>query len=100
MLRHILDEAACTLVIGIGGSLPTPLDLPTIGPFGYVRVHNGEQGIGLSDAELDFWAKRLAADAVEGREIYVYFNNDLDGYAIRNALQLRDLLGPVAVQPT
>lgn len=99
-LCGILSEADCTLVTAIGGSLPTPLDLPASGSFGYVRVHNGEHGIGLSDAELDFWAKRLLSDMKEDREIYVYFNNDPEGYAILNALQLRNLLGTVAVQVT
>lgn len=92
LLRRILAEANCALVVGIGGALPTPLDIPVIGSFGYFRFHHGEHGVGFSDAELGFWAKRLVADAAKGRELYVYFNNDPEGYAVRDALRLRELL--------
>jgi uncharacterized protein YecE (DUF72 family) len=98
-LSQILNAAGCALVIAIGGSCPTPLDAPFIGPFRYLRFHHGAQGIGLSDDELAFWAKRLSVDAAEGREVYVYFNNDAEGYAIRDALRLHELLG-TASKPT
>ena len=75
-LGQILNTASCALVIAIGGPCPTPLDVPFIGPFRYLRFHHGSQGIGLSDEELVFWAKRLSIDISEGREVYVYFNND------------------------
>jgi uncharacterized protein YecE (DUF72 family) len=91
-LGQILNAAGCALVIAIGGLCPTPLDAPEIGPFRYLRFHHGAHGIGLSDDELAFWAKRLSADAAEGRQAYVYFNNDAEGYAIRDALKLRELL--------
>jgi len=59
-----------------------------------------EDGIVLTDEEHTCWAKRLTADAAEGREIYVYFNNDPEGYAVHDALRLRELVGDVAVLPT
>jgi uncharacterized protein YecE (DUF72 family) len=98
-LQRILGEADCALVVGIGGPLPTPLDIPPIGSFGYFRFHHGEHGIGLTDAELTFWASRLTAEAAKGRELYVYFNNDPEAYAVRNALRLCELLGSLAISP-
>jgi len=95
----MLDEAGCALVIGVGGSCPSPPDLPAVGPFRYVRVHHGAHGIGLSDEEIESWVKRLSVDAAEGREAYVYFNNDPEGYAVFNAQQLQNLLGGLAIQP-
>lgn len=89
-----------TLAIAIGGTLPTPLDLPPLGSFGYVRFHAGANGIGLSDDELSIWAKRLAHDAEQGREIYAYFNNDPEACAIHNALRLREMLGSLAASPS
>ena len=91
-LSQILNVSGCALVIAIGGPCPTPLDAPFIGPFRYLRIHHGEQGIGLSDDELAYWAKRLSIDIAESREVYVYFNNDAEAYAIRDALRLRELL--------
>ena len=95
-LSQILNASNCTLVIAIGGSCPIPLDAPCIGSFRYLRFHHGAHGIGLSDDELAFWAKRLGIDAAEGREVYVYFNNDAEGYAIHDALRLQELLGNAA----
>ena len=65
----------------------------------YLRFHHGAHGIGLSDDELTFWAKRLTADAAENRESYVYFNNDPEGHAVHDALRLRELVGDAAVPP-
>lgn len=93
-------KGSSTLAVAVGGALPTPLNLPTIGPFDYIRFHSGAGGIGLSEDELAFWAQRLASAAEKGREVYAYFNNDPEGYAILNALRLRELLGPLAVAPT
>lgn len=91
-LCQILNVAGCALVIAIGGTCPTPLDVPSIGPFRYLRFHHGAHGIGLSDGELDFWAKRLSNDITEGRDIYAYFNNDAEAYAIHDASRFYELL--------
>ena len=42
----MLERSGSALVIAVGGSLPTPLDLPPVGSFRYVRIHGGTQGIG------------------------------------------------------
>ena len=68
------------------------LELPGVGPFRYVRFHNGAHGVGLSDEELAFWAKRIRTDAAQGYDIYIYFNNDPGGHAIMDARRLRELL--------
>jgi uncharacterized protein YecE (DUF72 family) len=98
-VRRILEDAGCALVVAIGGDHHTPVDLPPVGPFSYLRFHGGLYGIGLSDGELAFWAERIAALAA--RDVYVYFNNDPDGHAIYDARRLRALLAaraqPLAV---
>jgi len=93
--RKILEDAGCVLAVAVGGSLPTPLTIPSTGPFSYIRFHNGAHGVGLTGDELAFWAKRIGAEARDGREIYVYFNNDPDGHAVKDALRLRELVGPL-----
>jgi uncharacterized protein YecE (DUF72 family) len=59
----------------------------------YVRFHYGHRGRrgNYSDTELRAWAERLA-DAAAGAGVFVYFNNDWEGFAVRNALTLRDLM--------
>jgi len=57
----------------------------------YLRFHSGRGRNGnYSRTQLDEWAERLAA--VEG-DVYAYFNNDWEGFAVENAERLRDLLG-------
>jgi len=62
----------------------------------YVRLH-GPQPASLytgsySDDELRQWADRLLAWHDEGRRVDVYFNNDLEGHAVRNARRLKELV--------
>ena len=95
-LCQILHVAGCVLVIAIGGTCPIPLEVPSIGPFRYLRFHHGAHGIGLSDDELAFWAKRLSNDITKGCDIYAYFNHDAEAYAIRDALRFYELLGNIS----
>jgi uncharacterized protein YecE (DUF72 family) len=66
-------------------------------PFTYVRFHYGSRGRrgNYSEAELREWADRFTAWSPEV-EIFAYFNNDWEVFAVRNALQLRQLLGVTA----
>jgi uncharacterized protein YecE (DUF72 family) len=56
----------------------------------FVRFHWGARGRrgNYSESELEEWAKRLA-DWRERVEVYAYFNNDWEGFAVRNGLWLR-----------
>jgi uncharacterized protein YecE (DUF72 family) len=63
--------------------------------FAYLRFH-GSTGLYSScytDEELAEWAKRLAGLAPEVKEVYIYFNNDAEAFAVRNAMTLGDYLG-------
>lgn len=62
--------------------------------FTYVRLHYGARGRrgNYAPTELDAWAgelRRLARRA----EVFAYFNNDWEGFAVRNALDLKARLG-------
>jgi uncharacterized protein YecE (DUF72 family) len=41
---------------------------------------------------LGEWAERIYNWAGDLRKVFVYFNNDLGGHAIRNARRLRQML--------
>ena len=60
----------------------------------FVRFHSGTRGRNgnYSETELDEWAERVEAWHAEG-DVYAYFNNDWEGYAIRNAKGLKRRLG-------
>ncbi len=62
--------------------------------FAYVRFH-GATGLyysRYSDDELEDWARRIAELAGDLEAVYIYFNNDAEGYAIENARTLRQRL--------
>jgi uncharacterized protein YecE (DUF72 family) len=65
-------------------------------PFVYVRRHGpgGRYAGCYSGAHIAADAKRVRGWLDEGRDVYVYYNNDIEGYAIDNALALIARLEP------
>jgi uncharacterized protein YecE (DUF72 family) len=63
--------------------------------FTYVRLHGpgGAYQGSYADAQLAAWADRIRAWDRELRAVYLYFDNDQAGYAVRNALTLKRLVG-------
>jgi uncharacterized protein YecE (DUF72 family) len=63
----------------------------------YVRLHGPDQGVlyggSYTDDDLTWWADRAHEWEAQGREVFIYFNNDGGGNAVRNADRLRELLG-------
>jgi uncharacterized protein YecE (DUF72 family) len=60
----------------------------------FIRFHYGHRGRNgnYSERELDEWAKRI--DGWRRRvDVFAYFNNDWEGYAVRNGLALQSRLG-------
>jgi uncharacterized protein YecE (DUF72 family) len=90
----MLREHGVALVIGHERSrwVSTPPVRTT--DWTYVRFHYGSQGRhgNYSDAEISTWARRIAQWRRD-TEVYAYFNNDWEGYAIRNANLLKGKLG-------
>jgi uncharacterized protein YecE (DUF72 family) len=61
----------------------------------YVRLHGPGPGKyqGLySPAALRKWAKRIEDWSQKLKAVYVYFDNDMEGFAVRNALALKRLV--------
>jgi uncharacterized protein YecE (DUF72 family) len=59
----------------------------------FIRFHYGHRGRGgnYSERELEEWKRRIAAWRAQV-DVYAYFNNDWEGYAVKNALWLRSRL--------
>jgi uncharacterized protein YecE (DUF72 family) len=61
----------------------------------YVRLHGPDPGSlysgSYSEDDLRWWADRSIEWRTQGREVFVYFNNDAWGHAVRNAERLREL---------
>jgi uncharacterized protein YecE (DUF72 family) len=58
--------------------------------FTFVRFHYGSRGRNgnYSKTELETWRRRIAAWR-SSVEVFAYFNNDWEGFAVRNALELK-----------
>lgn len=91
-ILDILRAHDCALVTAIGAPAFTPLEAAETGPFRYLRFHTGLYGTGFTEGELAYWARRIAAAATDGLDVYAYFNNDPEGHAVRDATTLRNLL--------
>jgi uncharacterized protein YecE (DUF72 family) len=80
------------LVIGDHPQRPwQPLELTT--DWTFVRFHHGRRGRrgNYSESELREWAGRVR-EWRERVEVFAYFNNDWEAFAVRNALRLRRLV--------
>jgi uncharacterized protein YecE (DUF72 family) len=89
----LLREHGAALVIG---------DVPTrtfqthemTADWTFVRFHHGARGRrgNYSESELEAWAERIDAWR-RSVEVYAYFNNDWEGFAVKNGRWLRRRLG-------
>jgi uncharacterized protein YecE (DUF72 family) len=70
----------------------TPLEVTA--DFVYVRLHGPEEKYQGSYTlrALEKWADHCREWSEKEKDVYVYFDNDQEGFAAFNALQLRDLL--------
>jgi uncharacterized protein YecE (DUF72 family) len=69
--------------------------IQTTADFAYVRLHgpgeNKYQG-DYSKKILETWAKRITAWTKELKHVFVYFDNDQNGFAAKNALELKEII--------
>jgi uncharacterized protein YecE (DUF72 family) len=89
----LLRERGVALVIGDRPEVHAFQSHELTAPFTFVRFHHGSRGRrgNYSESELEEWAQRFErwATAVE---IYAYFNNDWEVFAVKNALWLKQRL--------
>jgi uncharacterized protein YecE (DUF72 family) len=60
----------------------------------YLRFHgpDGSYASDYPDTALTAYARKCSAWLDQGHDLWIFFNNDINGYAIQNALRLRTLL--------
>ena len=90
-VMDILRGAGVALVIGDHPERPFQTEDWTA-DWTYLRFHYGARGVrgNYSRAELKAWARKLRSWRDRG-EVYAYFNNDWEAFAVRNAQQLADM---------
>ena len=62
--------------------------------FRYVRLHGDKElyASGYDDAALDAWAQKIRGWLDSGQDVFVYFDNDIKGYAPHDAMGLIERL--------
>ena len=88
----LLRAAGAALVVGDHPARPWQAHVMTA-DWTYVRFHHGHRGRrgNYSETELRAWAERIGGWRRDV-EVFAYFNNDWEGFAVRNATRLRALL--------
>jgi uncharacterized protein YecE (DUF72 family) len=89
----ILAKQGSALVIAHSQRYPQAPFVPTSG-FVYLRLHGPGTLFASSytDGDLRHWAADVRAWIDSGRSVYVYFNNDYQGFALENARRLIDMI--------
>ncbi|RPD47339.1 DUF72 domain-containing protein [Paracnuella aquatica] len=91
---HLLEQHGAAYCIMSGAHLPCILRATA--PFVYLRMHGPDTnflyGGSYSDTDLWWWAQRIAEWEAMGKEVFVYFNNDGEGNAVRNSITLRGMV--------
>ena len=95
---ELLHEADKTLDVAVCmADWPSHVvKIPETASFIYLRRH-GPEGDGLytgcyPKGELQKDARKIKKWLSEGKDVYIYFNNDANGWAVKNALDVRKLL--------
>lgn len=63
----------------------------------YLRFHGGEKNGSYSDRQLAETASLIEENLSKAETIWVYFNNDANGYAVYNAMELMSRLRKIGV---
>lgn len=89
---NILDDYGCAIVIS--SSPRFPYHEKITGGFCYIRMHGGKElySSNYSEGELKKIARMIKQNRSKDIDSYVYFNNDIHGYAVDNAKTLRKLV--------
>jgi uncharacterized protein YecE (DUF72 family) len=87
----LLERRGAAYCVISGAQLPCVLRATA--PFVYVRMHGPDRehlyAGSYPEQDLRWWADRIREWADGGRDVYVYFNNDGYGHAVRDAEGLR-----------
>jgi uncharacterized protein YecE (DUF72 family) len=94
----LLREHGAALVIGDSPKRPFQTHELTA-DWTFVRFHHGQRGRNgnYSERELAEWAERIERWR-RHVDVYAYFNNDWEGYAVKNGIWLKNRLGLVPRQ--
>ncbi len=65
--------------------------------FVYLRCHGPENlyASDYSDSQLYNFAEKIVCWLINDKDVWVFFNNDFHGFAVNNAVKLRDMVSSI-----
>ena len=89
-IYDLLEGAEAAFCIHDHRDAPSPEKMTA--DFTYLRFHGprGDYGGNYRGEHLRQWADKVKSWEEAGRDVYAFFNNDMKGYAVENARQLRE----------
>lgn len=91
---YLLEQFGVAYCVMSGAHLPCLLQ--STAPFVYIRMHGPDHqhlySGSYSDTDLYWWAQRIREWESSGKDVFIYFNNDGEGHAVRNAQVLKSFL--------
>ncbi|MBW1979674.1 MAG: DUF72 domain-containing protein [Deltaproteobacteria bacterium] len=88
----LLSRSNCALCLGHSSRFPA--QQTQTANFAYIRFHGPGRlyASNYPDQELSAWARIIEELAAAGRDVYAFFNNDFNAYAVENARTLRTMI--------
>jgi len=92
----LLSQYGLSLVIADSGKR-YPYHEAITTDFIYLRLHGREQlyASDYSENDLQQYIEKISGWLNDGKKVWVFFNNDFHGYAIKNALGLIEIIYPL-----
>jgi len=89
VVYRLLEEREAAFCIHDHRDAPSPEEVTS--DFIYLRFHGptGDYGGKYREEDLRDWAEKIGGWQEGDRDVYAYFNNDMRGYAVENARELR-----------
>ena len=101
-LRHrswFCDDVAAVMreygvAVCMGDAPDFPMWREVTSPLVYVRLHGHTRkyASSYSETSLQAWAADAKRWLAEGRDVHVYFDNDAEGHAVRNAMRFAEIV--------
>lgn len=87
---ELLQSRRIALCIPDHPKMPKSFEITS--DFTYVRMHLPDRGLGYGRKSLQPWAERMLEWCAAGVDVFLYFNNDMEGHAIKDAETLKQLV--------
>lgn len=92
----LLREHRIALTIPDHPKIPKSFEITS--DFTYIRMHLPPHGLGYGRRALEPWADRVIDWRDRGLDAFVYFNNDMEGHAVKDAQTLMALVDAKVVE--